>query len=89
MTLTEINTPKVEVSAPQEDILPSGETRLEAAARYYAERKELAKDPNVSPTELEAKKATADLLFQQAQKQGIVPAPTGEPNHDFEPPKAA
>lgn len=62
--------------APQTQTID--ESTVEAARRYYDEHAQLAKDPRTPEIELEAKKATADLLAELALKQGQLPPPEGD-----------
>lgn len=74
--------------SPQTQNVPSvDESTLEAAQRYYREHADLKNEQRASDIELEAKKATADLLAKLAIKNNELPPPEGE-SYQLPPPKS-
>lgn len=79
MSIAEIQT------APRKaNELPSGETHLEAAARYHAEADELERTPEVPRVHVDAKRAIATYLEEQALAQGEIKKPSDNSSEDLE-----
>lgn len=71
MSIAEIQT------APQKtNELSSGETHLEAAARYHEEADELERTPDVPQIHVDAKRAIATYLEEQALAKGEIKKPS-------------